>query len=188
MVRSLQLVYFKDMNILALCGSLRPQSSNALFLQAARLLLPAECRWNFFEIKELPYFDPPLQFSPDLPSSVAALRSMAAKADYIFIATPEYAHGIPGVLKNSLEWLVCEETLQKKIVLLIGSPSGGAFVKEYLTETLRTMDLLVAPERTLAVALTKDKINSEGQILDPLLREQLQKMLAAVLASTTKTL
>jgi len=168
------------MNILALCGSLRPQSSNAIFLQAARRLLPAQAHWDFFEIKELPYFDPALQFSIELPPHVVTLRSMAAKADYIFIATPEYAHGIPGVLKNSLEWLVCEETLKKEVVILIGSPSGGAFVKEYLVETLRTMDLVVAPERVLAVALTKNQITSEGEILDPDLRGKLTKLIGTL--------
>lgn len=168
------------MNILALCGSLRAQSSNHLLLLALRRLLEPTSTWNFFEIKSLPYFEPELQFSSQLPFLVADLRALAAKADFIVIATPEYAHGIPGVLKNALEWLVCEETMKKPCIILIGSPSGGAFVKEYLSETLKTMDMLVTPERTLSVSVIKNQISPDGEILDSELREKLIQLASVI--------
>src|SRR5436190_123675 len=111
------------MNILAICGSIRNTSSNFSLLAIAQSFFPQETVWNYFHINDLPYFDPQLQFDPALPKSVQEIRSLAAKADYIVISTPEYAHGIPGILKNALEWLVCEESMKKKVVIIIGSPS-----------------------------------------------------------------
>ena len=85
--------------------------------------------WSEFSLKDLPYFDPDLQFGKQVPVIVQKLRAQAKQADCILISTPEYAHGIPGILKNALEWLICEETMKKNVAIIIGSPSGGVFVK-----------------------------------------------------------
>lgn len=159
------------MKLLSLCGSLRAHSSNHAILAALRKLMPSD-EWNFFDISELPYFDPDLQFGADVASSVGRLRALAANTEMLVIATPEYAHGIPGILKNALEWLVCEETMQKPVALLIGASSGGEFVKEYLSETLRTMDMFPSSERTMVVRGARQQISPEGEILDANLKEE----------------
>lgn len=101
------------MKIVTLCGSIRRLSSNHLILKAVRSFFPEEIIWIDFDIQTLPYFDPQNQFSDNVPQSVVELRKEVLSASFIFIATPEYAHGIPGILKNALEWLVCEETIKK---------------------------------------------------------------------------
>lgn len=154
------------MNVLAICGSIRSTSSNFSLLAVAQSFFPEETSWDYFRINELPYFDPQLQFDPALPHTVQTIRSLAARSDYILISTPEYAHGIPGILKNALEWLVCEETMKKKVVIIIGSPSGGEFVKDYLTETIRTMDLLPSDDRTLVVTSARSDIAPDGSIIN----------------------
>lgn len=123
------------MEVLAISGSLRPNSSNAALLMAVRRLVP-EVKWNDFSVGHLPFFDPSLQFGINVPPLVRSFRDVAQRADIVVIATPEYAHGIPGVLKNALEWLICEETMQKEVIVFIVSPGGGEHVKEYLLETL----------------------------------------------------
>lgn len=170
------------MNVLAICGSIRNTSSNFNLLKAVESSFPKETSWNYFLIHELPFFDPDLQFDSSLPKSVQSIRSLAAKADYIVISTPEYAHGIPGILKNALEWLVCEETLKKKVVMIIGSPSGGAFVKDYLAETLRTMDLLPSEDRTLVVTSARSAFTADGRIADKDLEATMNKFVKGFLA------
>lgn len=152
------------MNVLAICGSIRDTSSNYNLLTVTRTFFPDDTSWEYFKINLLPFFDPQLQFDSALPQNVHSFRLLASKADYIVISTPEYAHGIPGVLKNALEWLVCEETLKKKVVLIIGAPGGGAFVKDHLTETLRTMDLLPSDDRTLVITSARSGINQELEL------------------------
>ena len=170
------------MNILALCGSLRENSSNHSLLTAFHHLLPHSAIWNYFPCRDLPFFDPERQFGPEIPSSVRQLRACAVQADYILISTPEYAHGIPGLLKNALEWLVCEESMQKKVILFIGSPSGGEFVREYLSETLRTMDLDVSEDRTLSFRSLRQQVSTFGDILDPSLKDILLSLLQKISA------
>lgn len=126
-----------------------------------RPFFPAQTQWNEVPIASLPFFDPELQFSSQLPKPIEQFRNFAAQSDYIVISTPEYAHGIPGILKNALEWLLCEETMKKNVVVMVGSASGGAYVQEYLLETLKTMDFTVSPQMTLSIRTAKKEINDE---------------------------
>jgi NAD(P)H-dependent FMN reductase len=82
----------------------------------------------------LPHFSRDLDVEP-LPSSVAVLRAQTAAFDALAISTPEYAHGIPGSLKNALDWLVSStEPLGKPALLASASPSGAAFAHSHLLE------------------------------------------------------
>ncbi|WP_413294299.1 NADPH-dependent FMN reductase [Bdellovibrio sp. HCB185ZH] len=159
------------MKILSLCGSIRDGSSSELLLRAFRSVLPSGTEWSPVDLKSLPYFDPSCQFS-NVPALVTEIRREAFLADYIVIATPEYAHGIPGILKNALEWLICEETMKKKVVLFIVSPSGGEYVLQYLTETLRTMDLLPSDELTMVINNARNQLSADGTV-DPDLKNSL---------------
>jgi len=167
------------MKVLAICGSLRKGSSNHNLLTATEKLFPKLKEWVHFDISQLPFFDPSLQFS-DVPTTVSELRKHAAEADFIVISTPEYAHGIPGLLKNSLEWLICEETMKKTVIVLIAAPSGGDYVKEYLLETLRTMDLEATTEKTLIVKNARNTISEFGKIHDANLRSTLETFLKSI--------
>src|SRR5262249_15161000 len=78
------------------------------------------------------------------------LRALVDGAHGLLISTPEYAHGIPGTLKNALDWLVSTDVLGKKpIVLLNASASGGGYALAALTETLRTMGADVLTQASL---------------------------------------
>lgn len=165
------------MKVLAICGSIRENSSNHILLNAARLYFSKLESWTYFEIKQLPYFDPALQFSLNIPEQVKIFRKAANDADLILISTPEYAHGIPGVLKNALEWLICEETIQKKALVLIGSPSGGEFVRSHLLETLKTRDLSITPNSILTVTNARKLSIISGIINDSELDQNLKQFM-----------
>ena len=161
------------MKILGLCGSLRKDSSNALLLQAAESELKTH-QWFHFEISKLPYFDPDLQYSEQTPKAVMEVRSFASQADVIFVCTPEYAHGIPGILKNAFEWIFHEGTLKKPVYTVIGS-SQGENTKSQLIEILTTMDFSINEQQTLIVKGARSAVDSTGHIAEPILKNTFSK-------------
>lgn len=168
------------MKILAISGSIRNESSNSALLKAIRNLLPVNIEWTDFKVSELPFFDPQIQFGPEVPQSVQSFRHLAHASDYLVISTPEYAHGIPGILKNALEWLICEETSKKKVIVFVTSPSGGDYVKEYLLETLRTMDMVVTEEMTFVIRSARKDVSTLGDISDRSLKTSIIEFLKSV--------
>lgn len=120
---------------------------------------------SLFNIAELPYFDPDQQFSDLIPSKVRELRESAFASDLILISTPEYAHGIPGILKNALEWLFCEGTIKKPASVIIRS-SQGEHVRSQLIEVLGTMDFLIDENRIIIINSGRSFLEEEikGQI------------------------
>jgi chromate reductase, NAD(P)H dehydrogenase (quinone) len=93
------------MNFLALSGSLRAASTNTELLRAFERHAPKACSVQLYqEMAALPLFSPDLEAST--PESVLHLAQQVAHCDGLLIAAPEYAHGIPGALKNTLDWLV----------------------------------------------------------------------------------
>src|SRR5207302_329343 len=119
---------------------LRAQSSNlALLRAAANIAAEVEI---YDRLGDLPHFNPDDDIEGATPPpAVAALRALLADADGILISSPEYAHGVPGSLKNALDWLVSDGALVDKPVAVINaSPIGGEFARDSLVETLRTMN------------------------------------------------
>ena len=91
------------MRILAISGSLRPASLNTSLVRAAAHLAPPDSDFTVYTgMGNLPHFSPELDTDPPLPA-VADLRAQLAAADLVLICTPEYAHGMPGSLKNLLD-------------------------------------------------------------------------------------
>ena len=141
------------MKIVAISGSLRAGSSNAALLRAAAELAPIDiCD----ALGELPHFNPDLD-GDDPPASVRAFRQLLESADGIIISSPEYAHGVPGSLKNALDWLVSDGTLVGKPVLIITTaPTFGEFAHAQLVETLTTMNWNVLKDASLLVRKNDD--------------------------------
>ena len=92
------------MKVLGISGSLRQASINSALLRAAQQLAPPEIELAIFGgVGELPLFNPDLE--AQLPASVLALHAAVAASDAIMLASPEYAHGVTGAVKNALDWL-----------------------------------------------------------------------------------
>ncbi|MFL5560084.1 MAG: NADPH-dependent FMN reductase, partial [Gemmatimonadaceae bacterium] len=131
------------MRILAISGSLRASSSNRAVLEAVRELAPAGVEVELYNgLADLPHFNPDDDVDP-LPSAVAAWRAEIARADALLLCSPEYARGVPGSLKNALDWLVSGfEIIGKPIASINASPLSSAGQDALLT-TLRTVGNLV---------------------------------------------
>lgn len=134
------------MRVLAICGSLRAESSNIGLLRAAASVAPAGMEFVFYDgLADLPQFNPDLDELDSVPPKpVAELRALAASASGFVFSTPEYAHGLPGALKNALDWLVSSgELIDKPVLVLNASPNSGQFAQAQLAETLRMLSARV---------------------------------------------
>jgi len=150
------------MKLLALSGSLRATSSNAAIVRAVARLASAPV--ETFATATLPHFSPDLDVEP-LPAPVAELRTAVGEATALVIATPEYAHGMPGTLKNALDWLVsATEPIDKPVLLISASPAGAVHAHAQLTEVLRTMSMRVLDGG--AHVFSRAKLDAHGEITD----------------------
>lgn len=171
------------MKIVGISGSLRAGSSNAALLRAAAALAPAGMDIVLYQdMGSLPHFNPDLDgIGAVPPPAVAALRALLAAADGVLISSPEYAHGVPGSLKNALDWIVSSGELgDKPVVLLNASPSGGQFAQAALLEILRTMSARVLVEASLVEPFVRKKLDSAGIVADPEAARALGASLAAL--------
>lgn len=140
------------MNVLALCGSLRRVSMNAAMLRAtARLAPPGICVEIFGGLAALPLFNPDLEES--MPAPVTALHSAMTASDAVLIASPEYAHGVTGVLKNALDWLVSFEGFIDKRVAIFNASPRSLYADASLREILTTMSADIVTQACLALPL-----------------------------------
>lgn len=142
-----------ELRLLALSGSQRQASTNTAMLQALSELLPPAVRYGLFDgIGELPIFNPDLE-GDETPESVLKLASNIECADGLIVASPEYVHGIPGGLKNALDWLVSRPEIVHKPILLLHASHRGDFALEALREVLATMSSRLVTEPILRVPL-----------------------------------
>jgi chromate reductase, NAD(P)H dehydrogenase (quinone) len=134
------------MKILAISGSLRSASKNTKLLRAMADLDPA---MTLFEgIGELPHFNSDVD-DAGAPQPVLDYREQLRSADLILISSPEYAHGVPGVMKNALDWVVGSGQLIDKPVVLINASPQSKFAVAQLTETLTVMSAKVVGSFTI---------------------------------------
>jgi NAD(P)H-dependent FMN reductase len=175
------------MKIVCVSGSLRAQSSNAAILRAAAKVAPPGVELVLHEgIGALPYFNPDLDAEGAIaPPPVAAFRAQLAAADAVILCTPEYAHGVPGALKNALDWLVSTvELIGKPVAVVSVSPSGGEHAQSQLMHTLATMSWTVVEPACLRIALGRAQLDANGELADATVIEQLRVALAALATST----
>ncbi len=162
--------------ILAISGSLRQISSNKTLLKAVARFVPDGVAVIIYEgIGQLPHFNPDLEANE--PSLVTDFRTQIRMADGLFISSPEYAHGVPGVLKNALDWLVGGSEIVGKPVALLNASPGSVHAQESLAETLRTMTALLIPDASVAVNLRGKKLTEEDIVSNPEMAETLVKAL-----------
>ena len=155
-------------NLLAICGSLRTDSINRTLLHAAiRLSPPGMQIVMSSNIGALPLYNPDLEHC--VPAQVTKFRTQVAASQALLIASPEYAHGVTGTLKNALDWLVSFEPFANKPVALLNASPRAHHADAALREILKTMsaELVEAASITvplLGAELTEDEIASHPVI------------------------
>jgi len=163
--------------ILAISGSTRANSTNHKFIKAIELLGGDAIRVDLFEsISHLPHFNPDISVE-NVPETVVAFRQMIAGADGVLICTPEYAHGVPGSMKNAIDWTVTTADLDGKPTMLITASTDGREGHKSLLETLRVIQAKGVDELQLLVSFAQTKVNQQFEITDTPTLEAIQLIL-----------
>ncbi len=168
----------KNINILAISGSLRQTSSNTTLLKAVIELAPDNTEIKLYGgLNDLPHFNSDLE-NNDI-SVVTDLQTQIKWADGLLISTPEYAHGIPGVLKNALDWLVSSEDFMGKPIALFNASPRATHAQASLIEIVTTMAGRIVPEASITVSLMGKKLDVAGIVTNQELAQELQKAIKA---------
>ena len=176
------------MTVLAIAGSLRAASSNAALVRAVAALAPDGQAVRVYEgLGDLPLFSPDLDVDP-APAPVAALRSAVRAADAVLICTPEYAYGMPGALKNALDWLVSSgELYGRPVAALSASPSagGGERALGWLCQTLAALGAAVPDDASFSVPFVKRVLDGD-RVADEATANRLRSALGRLAEAATQ--
>lgn len=167
-----------NIQILGISGSLRAVSSNTNIIIAAKILAPPKIEITLYsELANLPYFNPDLDREP-LPNTVTFLRKQIKASDGIIISSPEYAHGVPGSLKNALDWLVSSVEFHQKPVALINTNPRATIALASLREILTTMSAKIIEPASITLDIAGKSLSQEELIDDRLLADSLKQAIA----------
>jgi len=176
-------------SVAALCGSLRRASWNRKLLEATTALAAPHLAIGEVPIRDLPHFDEDLERDP-WPAPVLALGEAVRRADALLIVTPEYNAGVPGPLKNAIDWLsratpAGGPPITGKPVAILGtSPGmlGTARAQAQLRLILQNLQLPVLPGPNVFVPNAASRFNEDGTIADATTREMVETMLERFVA------
>lgn len=170
--------------ILAICGSTRSKSSNLNLIHAIKEIFRDKVEFELYlSIAELPHFNPDLD--NEMPAeSVTKFRSKVKAADGVLVCTPEYAMGVPGTLKNAIDWTVSSAEFSHKPVALITASSVGEKGHQSLLETLKIIECDIDEKTQLLIPFIKTKINSEAKITDESTKLQVVGVLESLIGKT----
>lgn len=167
------------MKLLAISGSLRAASINSALCRAAARLAPASMQVAVLAgLGELPLFNPDLEALPT--PTVQAFRVAVGSADALLIASPEYAHGVSGPMKNALDWLVSFEGIVHKPVALINTSPRSRHAYQSLREVLQTMSTNIVEEASATIALLGTCTTEEAMISSPEVSNAIRNALEAL--------
>jgi chromate reductase len=172
------------MKLLGIAGSLREGSYNRGLLRAARELLPADVELAEFDIRGVPFYDGDVEAAGD-PEPVVALKDAIREADALLIATPEYNRGIPGGLKNAIDWASrppLGSPLAGKPVALLGASTGRggtALAQQQLRQALEFPRAFVLDEPQVLVPEAYLRFDQHGELVDETTRAEVAELLDA---------
>lgn len=172
-----------DLQLLAFVGSLRAASFSRKLLREASRLAPAGVTIREQSIGDLPHYNGDLEDDAER-IGVSALRAAIADADGLLIITPEYNHGIPGVLKNAIDWAsrpaFASVLARKPVAALTCSPGpvGGARAFAHLKSVLLGTLSEPLPVPDLTLGGVAKKFDEAGRLIDDASEARLTRLLA----------
>ena len=178
----------RKFHILAISGSLRARSTNTKLLHAvAAIADPAANVVIYHELEDLPHFNPDLDLEgANLPDTVNDLRAFVAAADAILISSPEYAHGVPGSLKNALDWLVSGPEMVGKPAGLLCASGRSMYAHNSLAEILRTMSANLVDDAVDIVPLEGRRSDLAAILADEAARSTIERVVTALILAARR--
>ena len=180
-----------NLRVLGISGSMRSKSFNLGLLCAAKEIAPKGMTIDIFDIASIPLFDQDLEALGE-PEPVAAFKGAICGSNALLIATPEYNYGMPGVLKNAIDWASRppgKSALADVPVAIMGATpgtGGTARAQLQLRQTLAATRALVLVQQEIFVAGAMQKFDKEGRLVDEDTRKYIGKLLEALAGWTRR--
>jgi chromate reductase len=177
--------------ILGFAGSLRRASFNRALLRAAQAQAPEGMAIEVFDLAVVPLYNGDVEAQGD-PEGVAAFKQAIRDADAVLMVTPEYNHGVTGVMKNAVDWASRppqSAPLAHKPVGLIGaSPgmTGSARGQSQLRQAFEFTNSYCMPQPELLVFRAHEKFDADGRLIDETTAAYLRRYLEAFLEWTRR--
>lgn len=171
-----------DLTIVGFAGSLRQASYNKALLRAAQGLAPERMRIEIHDLAAVPLFNEDVE-AQGVPQGVADLREAIAAADGLLIAVPEYNHGVPGVLKNAVDWLSRpprKSVLSGKPTALVGASPGTTGTARGQSQLRQSFVFTNTPamlQPEVLVGRAHERFDAEGRLTDEKVRSYLKTFL-----------
>ena len=154
----------RKIKILGISGSLRTNSSATAILNVVAGLAPEQVEFTIYNgLAEIPAFND----SNEIPETVEAFIKLLSDVDGVFFVIPEYAFGVPGALKNALDWTVSSSTaFPNKPVALITAATGGDKAHAAFLLTLKAISSKIPEGATLLLSFIRSKLNEKNEVKD----------------------
>ena len=180
------------MRVCGIAGSLRKASYNRALLRAAIELAPPGMEVAPFDrLRDVPLYDGDIEAAGD-PEPVTALKTAIRSADALLVVTPEYNYGVPGVLKNAIDWASRPSTgsvLNGKPAAIMGASAGRAGTARAqlaLRQSFVFTQTLVMPAPELLIAEANKRFSEDGRLTDETTRRHVRELLERFAAWTTR--
>jgi len=179
-----------NLKFTGIAGSLRQGSYSGAILNSIASMLPENAQFETLNIGDFPHYNADLEQGDTLPEIVTAARATIHSSDAIIIVTPEYNHGIPGVLKNTLDWLSRPAFnscfLNKPVLFATLSPGalGGVRAQSQMRETLASMLCDLVPLQEIVVTQVGQKV-ADGALIDKETITHIRSVLSGFLLNLT---
>jgi chromate reductase len=173
-----------SLRVLGVAGSLRAGSYNRALLRAAQELAPEGMTITTFELDAIPPYNADVEVQ-GFPAPVVAFKTAIAEAHALLIATPEYNHSLPGVLKNAIDWASRPprtSPLYGKMAAIMGASTGvigTARAQQHLRLVFSYLNMPVFNQPEVLVGRAQDKFDASGQLTDESTRQFLAQFLQA---------
>jgi chromate reductase len=180
-----------EMTVLGFAGSLRRASYNRGLIRASVELAPRGIAVEVFDLADLPLYNQDVEDAGE-PAAVVAFKQAIARVDALLVATPEYNHGVPGVLKNAIDWAsrprVTSPLRDKAVAVMGASPGRGstARAQAQLRDAFVFTGACVMPLPELLVGGAGEHFDRGGNLTDPALRASVAALVEALRAWTLR--
>jgi chromate reductase len=180
-----------QIRVLGVAGSLRQASYNRALLRAAIGLAPPGMTLTAFDLIDVPLYNGDVEAGGD-PLGVVAFKQAIAASDAVLFVTPEYNHGVPGVMKNAVDWAsrpAQAAPLSGKPVGIIGaSPgqTGSARGQSQLRQAFEFTNSYCMPQPEILVFRAHEKFDEAGRLTDEATGRHLSRYLEALMAWTLR--
>ena len=173
------------LQVVGIAGSLRHGSFNRGLIRAAMDVAPAGMTIVPHELDAIPMYNADVEELGD-PDPVRWFKESVGAADALLIATPEYNHCVPGVLKNAIDWASRpprRSVLSNKPIAIMGAATGGggtARAQAHLRDGLAYTSGLVLTQPEVLVPFAAERFDDDGNLLDETTRQAVYELLVSL--------